>query len=62
MSDGDLLAKMGTDAKIWANEYMERFGNELPDEDNLMGWFANAIEAGRGAQLPTQPRVGWKTL
>ena len=49
MSDSDLLTKMGTDAAKWAGEYMDRFGDEVPDEENLIGWFANAIEAGRTA-------------
>ena len=46
MTDVDLLAKMGIDASTWVDEYMARFSDELPDEGNLLGWFANAIEAG----------------
>jgi hypothetical protein len=45
-----------TDAQIWAQEFMERFGWALRDEpacvidEGLMsGWFANAIETGRNA-------------
>ncbi len=55
MSDSDLLTKMGTDAVKWVDEYMARFANELPDEGNLLGWFANAIEAGRDAATLTPP-------
>ena len=51
MSDIDLLAKMGTDASKWLDEYMDRFGDEAPDEGTLLGWFANAIEAGRNAGI-----------
>ncbi len=47
-SDVNLLAKMGTDAAIWANEYEARFPDGTPDWGTLVGWFANAIEAGRG--------------
>ena len=45
----DLLARMGTDAAIWATEYEERFPDKTPDWGTLVGWFANAIEAGRTA-------------
>ena len=51
MSDIDLLAKMGTDAAKWANEYMDRFSDETPDKGTLIGWFANAIEAGRSVGI-----------
>jgi hypothetical protein len=51
MSDIDLLAEMGTDASKWVDEYMDRFGDEVPDEGTLLGWFANAIEAGRSAGI-----------
>ncbi len=46
MSDQDLLAKMGTDAAVWAAEYEERFPDKTPERGTLIGWFANAIEAG----------------
>ena len=49
MSDTDLLAKMGTDAAVWATEYEQRFPDGTPDWGTLVGWFANAIEAGRSA-------------
>ena len=52
MSDVDLLAEMGTDASKWVDEYMARFADELPDEENLLGWFANAIEAGASRPRP----------
>jgi hypothetical protein len=45
-NDGELLAKMGTDAEKWATQFVLRFGG---DKEALTGWFANAIEAGRSA-------------
>lgn len=59
-TDGDLLARMGTDGAKWAAEFaavIRREGHaELaildPTPGGLLhGWFANAIEAGQGAQL-----------
>jgi hypothetical protein len=47
---------MGTDGRAWAREFMRVIG-ELPDgpddidEGLMIGWFANAIEAGRSAGL-----------
>ncbi len=52
--DIDLLAKMGTDAAIWAAAYEERFPDKTPDWGTLVGWFANAIEAGRTAGREAQ--------
>jgi hypothetical protein len=50
-TDGQMLARLGTDAQLWAREYV--FKSKVPfslvDEDFLMTWFANAIEAGRSA-------------
>ena len=46
MSDGALRSYMGTDAARWAAQYMRLHGDTLPDEGNLIRWFANAIEAG----------------
>ena len=57
MSDIDLLAEMGTDASKWVDEYMRRFGDEAPDEGTLLGWFANAIEAGRNAGITTEDDI-----
>jgi hypothetical protein len=37
-----------TDAAKWARAFVYRFGG---DEDNMRGWFANAIEHGRDAGL-----------
>jgi hypothetical protein len=51
MSDGELLAWMGTDATRWAHVFEMAAGRvPLDDEERrgwLIGWFANAIEAGR---------------
>lgn len=51
-NDGDLLQYMGTDAVKWAKEFIERFNDNFPDVHLdtgwVIGWFANAIEAGRG--------------
>lgn len=48
-----------TDATVWAREFRaqffpgqvdrERLVGDAPDEHSIMGWFANAIEAGRHA-------------
>tara|TARA_Y100000296_G_scaffold49760_1_gene57017 strand:- start:2949 stop:3125 length:177 start_codon:yes stop_codon:yes gene_type:complete len=52
MNDADLLSAMGTDAQTWAQEFCARFpGN---DEGTMLGWFANAIEAGRNAGTPVR--------
>ena len=51
VNDQGLLAKMGTDAARWANEYEARFPDRTPDWGTLVGWFANAIEAGRSAGI-----------
>jgi len=49
MTDGALLTYMGTDAQRWAQQF-NRIVKGVPDEGTMIGWFANAIEAGRGAQ------------
>lgn len=42
-----------TDARAWAEGFTETWrrvqGDEPPDEGWMLGWFANAIEAGRSA-------------
>lgn len=52
MSDGELLAWMGSDGRRWAIAFDVAASRGAPaDEDErvewLVGWFANAIEAGR---------------
>jgi transposase len=45
MSDGEILAWMGADAQRWA----EAFAQLHPDKGDpslMIGWFANAMEAG----------------
>lgn len=59
MASVEMLTYMGTDAQRWAQAFVERFAvadrydtndNDLNDPIGLMiGWFANAIEAGRDA-------------
>lgn len=46
-SDGDMLARLGTDAVKWADEFvaMERRDGRA-SEGTLIGWFASAIGAG----------------
>lgn len=48
-TDGELLEAMGTDARKWAREFVAMHGG---DEGLMIGWFANAIEAGRAAPVP----------
>lgn len=62
-TDGELLSRMGTDATKWAKEFAvmclaygeSKGGFDTPDEveEFTLGWFANAIEAGRIAGLET---------
>jgi hypothetical protein len=57
MFSGEMLAYVGTDAQRWAQAFVERFavtGRYETTNDNdpiglMIGWFANAIEAGRAA-------------
>ena len=50
MTDGQLLAKMGTDASKWTDEFLAIFPEGTNDWGTLAGGFANAIEAGRGTE------------
>lgn len=55
--DGDLLARLGTDAQAWAGEFLNTTSEG--DRDDLylfVSWFANAIEAGRSAGYDQQRR------
>ncbi len=64
-SAGDMLARIGTDGKLWGDEFGNQFVGRIvkidaADDDDLAvnggdltGWFANAIEAGRSAGLAT---------
>lgn len=50
MEDGHLLNEMGVDGLKWAEKFCDKFGIEGHiDESLMLGWFANAIEAGRSA-------------
>ncbi len=58
-STPELLAYMGTDGSKWAEEFCKiakDHGQDL-DEGWVIGWFANAIEAGRevGRRDPDRP-------
>lgn len=53
MPDAELLQLMGTDGEIWTRKFLDAMRNEAinhidlsEDEDIILGWFANAIEAG----------------
>lgn len=55
-SSADMLARVGTDAQLWARAFLAMdFEPDSIDEGLLIGWFANAIEAGRDAGLAAQP-------
>lgn len=46
-SAGAMLARLGTDAQLWAREFVAL--SPPTDEGTMIGWFANAIETGRSA-------------
>jgi hypothetical protein len=54
-----------TDAQVWAQEFVRLHGG---DEGLMIGWFANAIETGRGAQRESEReafaafRESWERL
>lgn len=54
-TDGELLARLGTDAMKWAEEFVGTFlGHTIGprskvDKSLMTAWFANALEAGRSA-------------
>jgi hypothetical protein len=48
-TDGELLQRLGTNGKLWAEEFCKRFP-ECKKED-VLSWFCNAIEAGRDAGI-----------
>ncbi len=49
MKDGDFLKKVGSDGRKWAKEFVKIINkkNINIDEGFMIGWFCNAIEAGR---------------
>lgn len=55
MTAGQMLEWLGTDAARWARAFadIERRGKLRPEDSDrvgwLVGWFANAVEAGRAA-------------
>jgi hypothetical protein len=48
-TDGQMLTRLGTDAQLWADEYVKVTSVALVSKDYVRTWFANAIEAGRSA-------------
>lgn len=55
-----------TDARYWAKEFMRLYANsrlapqnvpDWVDESLMIGWFANAIEAGKMAGMYTRPQA-----
>ena len=54
LSAGEFLAEVGTDARKWAEAFMQV--SPLIDEATMIAWFANAIEAGRDAAVPQEAR------
>jgi len=46
---------MGTDARKWATEFCSR--NPDVDFDTMVGWFANAINAGRYAPKTKEKQI-----
>jgi hypothetical protein len=46
-SAGDTLDRLGTDAQLWAREFVALA--PPTDVGTMIGWFANAIETGRSA-------------
>jgi len=47
MLTGDLLGFLGVDAKKWARAFMVITKDKVLNEDEMICWFANAIEAGK---------------
>lgn len=61
-TDGALLARLGTDAEKWTREFLDRLLTHSQvldpiDEGWVLGWFANAIEAGRSAGIASIPPI-----
>jgi hypothetical protein len=46
-TDAEVLQRMGTDGAKWAAEFVHLRRTRDMDEGAMIGWFANAIEAGR---------------
>ena len=54
MNVGEFLAYLGTDAQKWTDELWKvrnklAAENRVLDHGTMLGWFANALEAGRAA-------------
>lgn len=66
-TDGEILARMGTDAAKWTDEFMRirhekgPFANPNEEWGVMVGWFANAIGAGetKGLQDGLKDRTEW---
>lgn len=44
MDNENLLYTLSDDAAKWAEAFCQLHGDKLPDEGNMICWFANAIE------------------
>lgn len=50
-TSSEFLKRAGTDGTLWAKEFMKLFEDKKDkiDESLMIGWFCNAIEAGKSA-------------
>jgi hypothetical protein len=63
-TSGEQLARLGTDARHWAEEFLyhlDRKGSEFLNHGTMVSWFASAIEVGRSAGQ-SQYRSAWSEL
>jgi len=58
MKDGLLLGRLGTDGKLWSEEFCKRFPQCAVDD--VLGWLCNAIMAGydEGRLVERRDRCG----
>ena len=52
MRDSEMLQALGQDARLWAEAFCQHFPAASAHEDNLVTWFANAIESTRKTNEP----------
>lgn len=59
MDGGDFLQAVGMDGKLWADAFMQMWGDKLNEVDHglMLGWFCNAIMAGYDTAIKeSQPK------